>query len=253
MNDYFIQENSKRKIHPMVDFNYNTQKNRNFRNSMFQLFTPNLNTKNISNNNPKDLFTASNKINSILSKNLNAIYQENKNENAGDTPLYENVNYLIQKNNNSNKYIYNQILSFRNELNTIKNNISRKSYFEYNSKKRFRNSAIIHTTNNDIFNPCIKNSIKPYKRSSYQSQFLPDPNQNDTIIGKNMIDQGHLGNKKRNSGFANKFKNKRRSSNYETETLNVNDMNKLNKILKDNYIISKRHNSSFIAPINQLN
>ena len=116
MDEYIIDGNITHKIsQPMVDFKYNTQKNKGSRKSMFQIFSP----KKIINNNPKDIYNASNKINSIISKNLKSIIHENKNEITKDKPLLDNVNCLIKKNSMSNKYLYNQIMNFRNN---IKNN-----------------------------------------------------------------------------------------------------------------------------------
>ena len=94
MDEYIIDGNVTHKISPpMVNFKYNEKKNKGSRKSMFQIFSP----KKIVNNNPKDIYNASNKINSILSKNLKSIIHENKNEITKDKPLLENVNCLIKK------------------------------------------------------------------------------------------------------------------------------------------------------------
>ena len=126
MKESYIGDITNKNSPALVDFNYPLQKGKNPIKNMFQIFTP----KSDSNNNPKDIFKANNHINSILTKNLNSIYQENKNDISKDNPLYENVNCLIQKNNDNNKYIYNKMLNNNNEpkrnnlfLTSIKNNI----------------------------------------------------------------------------------------------------------------------------------
>ena len=66
----FLESNIQEKDQPMVDLNYNNQNGNRQRKSIFQIFTPK-NSKEVLNNNPFDLYNANNKINSILSKNLN--------------------------------------------------------------------------------------------------------------------------------------------------------------------------------------
>ena len=82
---------------------------------MFQIFSPKKkNSKNLLiNENPKDIFKASNNINSIISKNLKSIYDENKNDiNNDHNTLFENVHSLIKKNRNSNRHLYDQTLFY---------------------------------------------------------------------------------------------------------------------------------------------
>ena len=55
------------------------------------------NSKNVINNNPKDLFNANNKINSILSKNLKSILKENKDNLPKNTHVLKEINCLIKK------------------------------------------------------------------------------------------------------------------------------------------------------------
>ena len=144
MNDGLFGTIIENNPNPQFDFNYNKPKNKNSRKTMFQIFSPKANTKKGLNNNPGELFKASNKINSILSKNLKSIYKENKNEIKQDMPLYENVNCLIQKSSYSNKYLYNQILNFKNN---IKGKYHRKesnnTFISNNSEKDFRDSTVI--------------------------------------------------------------------------------------------------------------
>ena len=55
------------------------------------------NSKNVINNNPKDLFNANNKINSILSKNLKSILKENKDNLPKNTHAPKENYCLIKK------------------------------------------------------------------------------------------------------------------------------------------------------------
>ena len=59
------------KAQSIVDFNYNMRKNKNPQKSMFQILSPNDNSRNLVNQTPKDIYNANNNINLILSKNLN--------------------------------------------------------------------------------------------------------------------------------------------------------------------------------------
>ncbi len=109
----FLESVVQEKDQPMVDFNYNNQKANGARKSIFQIFTPK-NSKNVMNNNPKDLFNANNKINSILSKNLKSIFKENKDDLPKNTHVFKDLNCLIKKSMDSNKYLYNQFLNLKN-------------------------------------------------------------------------------------------------------------------------------------------
>ena len=126
MNDDFMGDMTK-KSSPMVDFNYKLSKSRSSRRSMFQIFSPKKGSKNpLPYNNPKDIFKANNKINSMLSKNLISIFKENQKDIANDIPLYENVNCLIKKSHNSNKFLYGQM--FNNNKNNKKFNHKETDY-----------------------------------------------------------------------------------------------------------------------------
>ena len=107
----------------LVDFTYNKQGNKSSRRSVFQVFSPKLNPKNTLNQNQKEIFNATNNINSILSKNLKSLFQENKNDISKDIPLYQNVDCLIKKNNNSNRLMFNKIAN-KNNLKRNKNKCS---------------------------------------------------------------------------------------------------------------------------------
>ena len=164
MKDVFFGTIIKGNSQPMVDFKYDYQKNRNPRKSMFQIFSPKKSSKKVMNNNPKELYKASNKINSILSKNLRSIYNENKNDINQDNPLFENVNCLIQKNTTSNKYLYNQMTNFKNNLNQKyhRKESNSNTFISNNSEKDFRDSTIIRKMEklkkNNLFRTSIKNT-----------------------------------------------------------------------------------------------
>ena len=102
MNDFFGSSIQK-KAQPMVDFNCNNQRIRNSRKSLFQIFEPKRSSKFLIDNNPADIINANNKINSILSKNLKSIYNENMNDISKDIPIYDIINHLIKNNKKSNK------------------------------------------------------------------------------------------------------------------------------------------------------
>ena len=257
MDEYIIDGNVTHKISPpMVDFKYNEKKNKGSRKSMFQIFSP----KKIVNNNPKDIYNASNKINSILSKNLKSIIHENKNEITKDKPLLENVNCLIKKNSMSNKYLYNQIINFRNNIKNNKYNLreSLNSPGSNKPERRLGNSTIIQSKNkiknDDLFRTSIKNSSQlknqienlHINKSKFSSSI-----RNDTRISENIKEKKILEIKKGNSSKINRLKFTKKPTNNETETLYYKD--ELNKLFKENSLIGKRHNSTCISPNNNRN
>ena len=127
MNDFYLGETAEKKPPLMVDFNYNTQRKKGSRKKILQIVSSKLNPKQALNSNPKDIFNANNKINSILSKNLKSIYEEVRVEKNMDQPLYKNVNSIIKKNNNNNRFMYNQIMNFNS--NSSRTNL-RNEYFQ---------------------------------------------------------------------------------------------------------------------------
>ena len=242
--DKYIDGNIAHKVdQPMVDFKYNAQKSKSSRKSMFQMFSP----KKIINNNPKDIFNASNKINSILSKNLKAIYHETKNENAKEKPLFNNIKSLIKKNSITNNYIYKQMINIKSDIKDIHHSSIQKM-----PGKKFRNSAILQSRNkiknDNLFHTSIKENINlknqinnsPQRKSNllYGSKITKD-----TKIHKNVRI------KNRNSGKLNKFKFTKQPTNIQTKSF-ISNKEELNKIFKDNSIIRRRHNSTFVSPLN---
>ena len=111
MDEYAFGTKIDKNSNPMVDFKYDIQKNKSIRKSVFEMFSPIIKKKNVFNNDPKELFHANKKINSILYRNLKTIYDENKNDIPKDNPIFDNVNCLIQKNNIKNRYLYKKILN----------------------------------------------------------------------------------------------------------------------------------------------
>ena len=255
MDEYIIDGNITHKIsQPMVDFKYNAQKNKGSRKNIVQIFS----TKKIVNNNPKDIYNASNKINSIISKNLKSIIHENKNEITKDKPLLDNVNCLIKKNSMSNKYLYNQIMNFRNNIKNNKFNIrdSINSPSSINPEKKFRYSAIIQSKNkiknDDLFRTSIKNNNELKKKLDNLQQNKPKlfgSIRNDTRISKNIKEKKILEIKKGNSSKINRLKFTKKNLNNESESLYNKD--EFKNLFKENSLIGKRHNSTCINQNNK--
>ena len=252
MNDYTLGTIIETKAQPLVDFNYNKQKNRNPRKSMFQIFSPKKNSKNIMNNNPNELFAASNNINSILTKNLKSIYKENMNEINHDAPLYENVNCLIQKNTKDNRFIFNQMLNFKNRNSKFNFKDTSNTFISNNSEKDFRNSTIIQKIDklkkSNLFRTSIKNNAG-FKKELENIQLNKPKNLSDSIKNDARI----LKKIKREKGFSipnktpsvlNNFKFKRQqSNNNEPEVNKQNTKNRGSKFVKDKKSRSKRFSS----------
>ena len=244
MNDGILGNIRENNDQPLVDFNYNKQKNRGARKSMFQVFSPKINLKKNMNNNPRELFKASNKINSILSKNLKSIFNENKNEINQDIPLYENVNCMIQRNNNSNKFLYNQILNFKKELNNKKyvRKESSNTFISNNSGKEFRDSTLIRKMDkykkNNLFQTSIKSGseikkkLEKFQSNNSDNSFIS--NQTDSRITNNIKEKKNYTMKKRNSSFANSFKfNRKFSPSQGAESFLLKEKERLSKFFKD--------------------
>ena len=247
MNDGILGTIIENNDQPLVDFNYNKQKNKGgARRSMFQIFSPKINAKKNMNNNPRELFKASNKINSILSKNLKSIFNENKNEINQDIPLYENVNCMIQKNTNSNKFLFNQISNFKNELKNNKKYIRKESsntFISNNSGKEFRDSTLIRKMDkykkNNLFQTSIKSGSDIKKKlekfqSNNSDNSLFGSNQSDSRISSNIKGKKNYTMQKRNSSFANSFKfNRKHSPSQGPESFLLKEKQRLSKFLKD--------------------
>ena len=122
MNDFF-GSSIQNKAQPMIDFNCNHPRNKNSRKSLFKILEPKRSSKFLIDNNQEDIIDANNKINSILSKNLKSIYNENKNEISMDTPVYDNVNCLIK---NNKKHLINRFLNSKNLSYNLPNDYIRR-------------------------------------------------------------------------------------------------------------------------------
>ena len=252
MNDYTLGTIIETKNQPLVDFNYNKQKNRNPRKSMFQIFSPKKNSKNIMNNNPNELFAASNNINSILTKNLKSIYKEHMNEINHDAPLYENVNCLIQKNTKDNRFIFNQMLNFKNRNSKFNFKDTSNTFISNNSEKDFRNSTIIQKIDklkkSNLFRTSIKNNAG-FKKELENIQLnkpknLSDSIKNDARILKKIKREKRFSIPNRTPSFLNNFKFKRQqSNNNEPEVNKQNNKNRGSKFVKDKKSRSKRFSS----------
>ena len=244
MNNGIVRNLGDNNDQPLVDFNYNNQKNRRARKSMFQVFSPKINLKKNLNNNPRELYKASNKINSILSKNLKSIFNENKNEINQDIPLYENVNCMIQRNKNSNKFLYNQILTFKKELNNKKyvRKESSNTFISNNSGKEFLDSTIMNKMDkykkNNLFQTSIKSGSELKKKlEKFQSNNSDNSivsNQTDSRISNNIKGKRNYTMQKRNSSFANSIKfNRKLLPSQGAEAFLLKEKERLSKFFKD--------------------
>ena len=253
MNDCILGTIIETKDQPLVDFKYNKQKSRNPGKSMFQIFSPKKNSKNIMNNNPNELFKAGNNINSILSKNLKSIYKENMNERNQDVPLFENVNSLIQKNTTDNKFIFDQMLNFKNNKKSKFNSKETSNIFiSNNSEKDFRNSTIIKTIDklkkSNLYRTSIKNNAG-FKKELENFQLNKPKNLSDSIKnGKRILNK--IKREKRfsipnmNPSILNNFKFKRQqSNNNEPEANKSGNKHRASKFIKDRTNKSKRFSS----------
>ena len=170
------------------NFDYNKPKRASERKSMFQIFSPKKkNSRNLFSDILKDIFNANNNINSILSKNLKSIYNENKDIVGKNNCLYDNVNSLIRKNRNSNKFYYHQALNIQNNSkNNKETNESNNLFFP--NKKKFQNTAIINSKNllkkEDITRNSIKKTIDIGKKIDLFS-LNKQPNKKENKKNKN--------------------------------------------------------------------
>ena len=250
MNELYLGDPIQKNSQPMVDFNYAKSSRRNPRKSMFQILSPKMNPKNVVNNNPKEIFKASNNINSILSKNLKSIYHENKDEIFKDNnPLFENVSCLIQKNNDTNKYIYNQIMNFNNNNNN--NDPQFKGNDVIRPKKKSKKDKIFKTLikkNIDLLKELENLEMNEQKESFNVHKY-------EIKTPKNIGRISLFGNKKRSSKKldTNNNNNNKNIINFTSEALlgqnNANNNTKENKFSKNKPTPNKRHKSS---PINNL-
>ena len=265
MNDRYMGDFTGRSSKPMVDFTYFMQKNKGTHRKSIQIFTPKAHHKNEINNNPQEMFNASNNINLILSKNLVSIYKENK-ENKQEithTPLYKNVNCLLKKNNDSNIYLYNQLINYQNNNNInsglnnnnilfINNNNKKKSLFSNNSDKGMRRSKFL-TNSDSLYRSSIKISeelTRQFEGSKIKSNYKTDSQRSGTKLHKYLkdLDLEQINEKSKGLDINQKNGMKNNKKNYGTNVEFSNNDNELKKMLKENIDEHKRHNSHFIGP-----
>ena len=264
MNDIYIGDNNNL-LKPMVDFNYKMRDSKSSRRSMFDILSPKKNPKTINkNNNPKEIFNANNKVNLILSKYLKSIYKENENDISSDNPLYKNLNCLIKKNYDNNKYIYDQMVNFGN------NKIKRKQF-----KHRETNYLCVNTISEQAFQNSEISSSRSKK--SRPSAFSVSPFKNTDL--KKEFESAPMNKPKRKSEFKVAAKNKGTKSAKNFELENLRDLDKkhslcnnfkfglktnkkifgtnatvgsnndeLKKIVRDNSDKTKIHNPNFFHP-----
>ena len=206
----------------LIDVEYKKTKSSRSKNTMFQPFIPRRSMDPIKNENPKDIFKATNDINTILSKNLKSIYDENQLDISQDLPVYQNVSHLIKKNDYSNKLIYQQIFN---------STIGRNNYSDFTSLGQ----PFIAPENNkrsDLSNTTIKNSnIYSQKNMDFINKnklnifFEPKKIKNrfnkKSLIHKNYKER-YFGSQIRRSNIKKHFK-----KNYGTDTLEDKEFSKL--------------------------
>ena len=230
-----------RKAMGLVDFTLNNkQGNKSSRRSVFQVFSPKMNPKNTLNQNQKEIFNATNNINSILSKNLKSLFQENKNDISQDIPLYQNVDCLIKKNNNSNRLMFNKIVN--------KNNLKRKqtdgTFIHNMSEDIFKNTDIRRFLKaNSISRTSIKKMDELRKQldsSSPLSKFNKKPISKFSSYKKRL-------SKLFNEQIINKTKKgfKKRNSTYDEDLILAINNSDPQKIIKENQNNSQGNKSSF--------
>ena len=247
----FLESVVQEKDQPMVDFNYNNQKANGARKSIFQIFTPK-NSKNVMNNNPKDLFNANNKINSILSKNLKSIFKENKDDLPKNTHVFKDLNCLIKKSMDSNKYLYNQFLNLKNT--SFHNNIYEPEFDSHQSS--FQKTAIVKKNSklrgNTILRKSIKKTIDVGKKVTFfDEKYKKEDQFNDKRECKTPTNRSTkikpilLNSRKRNSSSLNniKFNLNKHQINYKTDSLKRKS-NESNSFFKFNELNAKKRRSS---------
>ena len=226
MKEYYIGDFTGRNSKKIVDFTYYIQNKRNSHRRSIQFFTPKVHIKKeINHNNPQEMFNATNNINLILSKKLVTIYKENKQE-ISQTPVYKNINCLLKRNNDSNIYLYNKMVNYKNI-----NNNKKKSLYNHSSDKIMRNSRVINsnkylTSSDSLSLTSVKLTEelqKQFENSKIKSDYKTNSQNNETRIQKN-TKFGFLNNHK--FGLKNKKKNSRTNAK----------------------ALIKRHNSECVSP-----
>ena len=258
MNAHYFGDFTGRNKNQMVDFTYYMQNKRSSHRKSIQIFTPKMHLKNeINHNNPQEMFNASNNINLILSKNLVSIYKENKQE-ITKTLLYKNVNCLLKKNNDSNIYLYNKMINYKNNNNNVKSNINniykdkKKSFYISRSDNFMGSSEIINSNkyfNSDSLNRAsIKMSEelqKQFENSKNKSEYKTNSHRSGTGLHKYAEDILLKQKKEKKSLFFNNQKSgiKNKTKNYRTDSTLKNNENQQKKLKTENLNSKKRSNS----------
>ena len=222
MNEYL--KNSIIKHDSFANLEFNQSKSSKRRKSMFEFFPFENSVKNSNNTSSNEIFEANNNLNSILSRNLKSIYNENKENNISqNNPLFENVNCLIKKNNDSNKYLYYKYSSMK-----INNKL----------KKQYRNSISFNSLDKLSFK---KDNGKEITFPKYKLEYMTPKNSNNSI--KKMF----FGSQKNILSSFNKKVNKKRPSKYESLAVN-HENNKYDSLFKEKEVKQKKYNSGIMLP-----
>ena len=253
MNEDYLGGDLMTKTQSMLDFNYKISRPKSSRKITLQMFTSRGNQNNFlnySSYSPVEIFDANNKINSILSKNLKSIFNETRNENSQDIPLFKNINTLIQKNNDSNRFYYNQMKMYY-QNNIFNSNSLYHSHINPVTESAFKDSEIIDAKNyaskyGSLSRTSIKNTIdmihkldknKVKKRKS-NSKLNRKKNKNNKKRGSGSINANTKTNilVRKKSKFGTQ-KAERLSGTYDI--LGKDDHDNLKSLLNDNFNIDK--------------
>ena len=245
MNEFYLGDNTRKSTKSKVDFTYdNMLKDKNSGKSLFQILSQRSST-NVPNINPKEIYDANNKVNKIILKNLKTLYNENKND-SRHLPLYKNVDNLLKKSHNSNKYLYSQILNYQNN--------NKQSYINENKEKEITEDEMIRSVGemsnrNSFLQASFQNSDE--KRKQFEKSPINKSSNNKLDINfkfQNSLSKSF--NKGKKQGYNNiKTKNCSNLKNKKTQQEDEKK-NKLKKLFKEKSIRSERHNSSFLLSNN---
>ena len=254
MNEDYLGGDLMTKTQPMLDFNYKIPRPKSSKKIRLQMFTSrgSQNILNYSNYSPVEIFDANNKINSILSKNLKSIFNETRNENSQDMPLFKSINTLIQKNNDSNQYYYNQMKMYY-QNNIFNSNSLYHSHINPVTESAFKDSEIIDAKNYaskygslsrtsikntiDMIHKVDKNKINRKRRKS-NSKLNRKKNKNNKKRGSGSLNTNTKTNilVRKKSKFGTQ-KAERLSGTYDI--LGKDDHDNLKSLLNDNFNIDK--------------
>ena len=236
MNEFYFGDNTRKSIKSTADFNYDIFKTKNSVNNLFPILSQR-SSKNVPNLNPKEIFEANNKVNSIISKNLITIYNENKKD-SKNFPLYKNVDNLLKRSHNSNKYLYSQIMNYQNN--------NKLSNINDNKEKENINNEI-HSNREEMSNrdSFLQASFQNSEEKRKQIDKSPMNKLSNNTLDINYKFQNNLSksfNKGKKQGF-HRIKSKNNNTVLKNKKTQLDDKNKLKKFYKEKSISIEKNNS----------